>query len=215
MTEESELGVLLHVSVSDVVPQNDHAGRALNARRGRVVRRRLSVLTATAVTAAASILAVQAVEHRNTTRTEAAMRWQRPMTLDGGRFRVQPAAADDVMPVTEAEVRALLHRSLPGATVTVVATRWGRVTVTGQDGKPVNGLKDTVAWAAVFRVDDQGSTCPGVRKSDVSRIDPGDYAETQVLVVTADGARALYSQAGSWLCGLPIQPVAKIPEAGA
>ena len=97
--------------------------------------------------------------------------------------------------------------------VAVVASRWGRVTVTGQGGRPVDGFADQVAWATVFRVRDDDQSCPGAPSTGTSTAPPGDFAETQVLVVRADGEQVLYSQPGSWSCGLPVQPVAKIPEA--
>jgi hypothetical protein len=126
------------------------------------------------------------------------------LTVDGGRSRSRRPGR---------EALAVLHRTGQGARVAVVASRWGRVTVTGQGGRPVDGFADQVAWATVFRVRDDDQSCPGAPSTGTSTAPPGDFAETQVLVVRADGEQVLYSQPGSWSCGLPVQPVAKIPEA--
>jgi hypothetical protein len=212
MTAENELGVLLHVSVSDVVPHNDHAARALAARRRRRISRSVSAAAVCASLAAVALLA-SSVVRRGDSQSAASARWQRAVTLDGGRLRLAPPAVGDVAPVTRQEALAVLHRTNQGADVTIVASRWGRVTVTGQDGRAVDGFADRVAWTTVFRLRSDDHSCPGAPSAGSPVVEPGDFAQTQVLVVRADGAQVLYSQPGSWSCGLPVQPVAKIPEA--
>ncbi|MEO6712060.1 MAG: hypothetical protein ABIM89_01370, partial [Mycobacteriales bacterium] len=150
MTPEDEIALLLAVSVSDVAPHNDHAARALVGRRARIVRRRMYAGGAVFVAIAALVFStVSGFPDRRD--TAASMRWERQISLDGGRLRIEPPAVGDVMSVNDEEARAVVRRVRPEGDTTVIASRWGRVTVSGEDGRPVPGFKGVVAWATVFR----------------------------------------------------------------
>lgn len=210
---EDELGVMLHVSVSDVQPQVDHASRALAARHRHVV-------TWTSATAGflVGVLVVTfvAISSRGGQRTPAQVlagqRWQHAVQLDSQRLLIEPPASGDTVSLTKAETLALLQSTHSGSVLSVVEARWGRVSVRDARGQVIAGFDKQPAWAVVFRVKDDATTCPTSTAPTVQTSDPGDYRGVQVFVVASNGARLLYSQTGSWSCGLPAQPVAQLPE---
>jgi hypothetical protein len=94
-----------------------------------------------------------------------------------------------------------------------VAARWGRVSVRDARGVPIPGFDKQPAWAVVFRVRDDATTCPTTSTVADPQPAPGDYSGVQVFVVAGTDSKLLYSQTGSWSCGLPAAPVAQLPEA--
>jgi hypothetical protein len=210
---EDELGVMLHVSVSDVAPQIDHASRAFAARRRHAV-------TWTSATAGfiVGVLVVTFVAlssiggPRTPAQVLAAQRWQHPVHLDANRLLIEPPAAGDHVTLTKDETLALLQSSQSGSTLSIIAARWGRVSVRDAQGSPIAGFDKQPAWTVVFRVRDNATTCPTTSTPADPQPSPGDYTGVQVFVLAGAGSRLLYSQTGSWSCGLPAQPLAQLPE---
>jgi hypothetical protein len=210
---EDELGVLLHVSVSDVQPQIDHAARALVSRHRHVV-------TWTSATAGfvvgVLVVTFAAISSRGGGETPAQVlagqRWQHAVHLDANRLLIEPPGDNDHVSLTRDETIALLQSSQSGTPLSVVAARWGRVSVKDAHGAPVPGFDKQSAWAVVFRVRDDATTCPTVSTPADPQPDTGDYSGVQVFVVAGSDARLLYSQTGAWSCGLPAHPVAQLPE---
>lgn len=210
---EDELGVMLHVSVSDVQPQIDHASRAFATRHRHVVTWTSAtagflvgvlVVTFAAVTSRGG--------HQTPAQVLAGQRWQHAVQLDANRLLIEPPVGGDTVSLTKDETLALLQSTHSGSVLSVVAARWGRVSVRDARGVLVAGFDKQPAWAVVFRIKDDTTTCPTTSTPVEQRPDPGDYTGVQVFVVAATDARLTYSQTGSWSCGLPAAPVAQLPE---
>jgi hypothetical protein len=210
---EDELGVMLHVSVSDVQPQIDHASRALAARHRHMVT--WTSATAGFVVGVLVVTFVAVTSHggqQTPAKVLASQRWSHAVHLDANRLLIEPPAAGDTVSLTRDETLALLQSTRSGSVLSVVAARWGRVSVRDARGVLVVGFDRQPAWAVVFRIKDDTTTCPTTSTPADQRVDPGDYSGVQVFVVAATDARLTYSQSGSWSCGLPAQPVAQLPE---
>ncbi|MDX6245454.1 MAG: hypothetical protein QOE76_3177 [Frankiales bacterium] len=210
---EDELGVMLHVSVSDVQPQVDHASRALAARHRHVIT---WTSATTGFLVGVLVVTFAAVSSRSRQQTPAQLlagqRWQHAVHLDGNRLLIEPPGAGDTVSLTRDETLALLQSTHSGTALSVVTARWGRVSVRDARGVVVTGFDRQPAWAVVFRIKDDTTTCPTTSAPVEQGPDPGDYTGVQVFVVAATDARLLYSQSGSWSCGLPAAPVAQLPE---
>lgn len=213
---EDEYSVLFHVSVSDVQPHIDHASRALATRRRHAV-------TWTAATAGflVGVLAVTLVALSSfgappsAAQALEAQRWSHPVQLDSNRLLIEPPSSGDHPGLTRDETLALLQASQggqAGPSLTIVQARWGRVSVRDAQGALLAGFDRRSAWAVVFRVHDDTTACPTTSTPAGPTPDSGDYTGVQVFVVSGADAQLLYSQAGSWSCGLPAQPLAALPE---
>jgi hypothetical protein len=210
---EDELGVMLHVSVSDVQPQIDHASRALAARHRHVITWTSATAGFVVGVLVVTFVAISARGGRQTpAQVLAGQRWQHAVHLDANRLLIEPPADGDHVSLTRDETIALLQSSESGSVLSVVAARWGRVSIRDARGLPIAGFDRTPAWAVVFRVRDDATTCPTTSAPPDPQADPGDYTGVQVFVVSGSDTRLLYSQTGSWSCGLPAQPVAQLPE---
>lgn len=210
---EDELGVMLHVAVSDVAPQVDHASRALAARHRHVIT--WTSATAGFLVGVLVVTFVALTSHggqQTPAQVLAGQRWQHAVHLDANRLLIEPPAAGDTVNLTRDETLALLQSTHSGSVLSVVAARWGRVSVRDARGVPVAGFDKQPAWAVVFRIKDDTTTCPTASTPGEQGAAPGDYTGVQVFVVAAGNARLIYSQSGSWSCGLPAQPVAQLPE---
>ncbi|MDX6255922.1 MAG: hypothetical protein QOJ11_2256 [Frankiales bacterium] len=210
---EDELGVMLHVSVSDVQPQIDHASRALAARHRHLVTWTSATAGFLVGVLVVTFVAISSRGRRDTpAEVLAGQRWQHAVHLDANRLLIEPPVSGDHVSLTRDETIALLQSSERGTALSVVAARWGRVSVRDARGLPVAGFDRQPAWAVVYRVRDDATTCPTTSTPPDPQPDPGDYDGVQVFVVAGSDARLLYSQTGSWSCGLPAHPVAQLPE---
>lgn len=212
----AELTLLLHSAVANVLPQSDHAQRALNARRRRTVTITSWALGALVGAAAVGIGFLTVPSYRAQQRRDAAaaQRWERSVTLDGGRVDIRPPQATDTMSLTKAEAEDQFARKASRQTPApkMIAARWGRVTVLGSDGRPIPGFDAKPAWALIYRSGAAAAgSCPA-ETATAARPRPGDYSGVQVFAIAADGSQVQYSQPGSWVCGLPATPIARVPE---
>jgi hypothetical protein len=212
MEPEDELGVLFHVSVSDVQPQVDHASRALAARhRHRVTWTSASAGFVVGVLVV-TFVALSSLGRPDTPAQQLANeRWKHAVHLDANRLLIEPPGAGDHVTLTRDETVAMLQSSRSGQ-LSLVAAGWGGVSVRDARGVPIPGFDKRPAWAVVFRVRDDATTCPTTSMPLDPQPTPGDYSGVQVFVVAGSQSRLFYSQSGSWSCGLPSAPVAQLPE---
>ena len=198
------------VSVSDVQPHVDHAARALSAHRRRHVTWRYASVGFAVGVALLAVVATQVLGWRHRASDPATDVWRTVVTLDGGHLTLSPPPQHSQPPVTREDAMAAFVAEPHSADTIVVAAHWGLTTVRTQDGTRLATFDQRPSWAIVFRVKAPTVTCPApaARPS----VGSGDYSDVQVFVVASNGQHALYSQPGSWSCGLPSRPVTKLPE---
>ena len=210
MSPEDRISVLMRVSISDVHPHIDHAARALSSRRRRRVTRQYAAASLVVAVGLLAVIATQLFGRSHRASDPAADIWPHVVTLDGGHLTLAPPPQDAQPPVTREEAISAFLADPKSANTVVVATHWGLTTIRTQEGKNLAAFDHRPSWAIVFRVKAPTVTCPApaARPS----IGSGDYSDAQVFVVGSNGQHALYSQPGSWSCGLPARPVTKLPE---
>jgi len=210
MSPEDRLGVLMAVSVSDVQPHVDHAARALSAHRRRRVTWQYASAGFAVGVALVALVATQLLGWRHRASDPAADVWRNVVSLDGGHLTLTPPPPSEQPPVTREEAMAAFAADPHSADTVVVAAHWGLTTVRTQDGVRLATFDQRASWAIVFRVKTPNVTCPPPASRPTAG--SGDYSDVQVFVVASNGQHALYSQPGSWSCGLPTRPVTKLPE---